>query len=138
MIKYIFISILAITLLFMFGFTQASKKLENHQSKISFNKNIKPVLATNCAQSNCHAGPDPWMDLNLSGRESYDNLVNSASKEVSRLKLILPFKPDSSYVVQKIKGLQSKGARMPYKKELLSIEEISLIEEWIKQGAVKN
>lgn len=138
MIKYILVSIVAITLLVMFGFTPASKKVENHQTKISFNKDVKSILATNCAESNCHAGSEPWMDLNFTDGNVYERLVNRSSKEVSGLKLIVPFKPDSSYLVQKIKGLQSKGARMPYKREPLSAREIVLIEEWIKQGVVKN
>ena len=138
MIKYILVSIVAITLLVMFGFTPASKKVENHQTKISFNKDVKSILATNCAESNCHAGTEPWMDLNFTDGNVYERLVNRSSKEVSGLKLIVPFKPDSSYLVQKIKGLQSKGARMPYKREPLSAREIVLIEEWIKQGVVKN
>ncbi len=78
------------------------------------------------------------MDLNFTDGNVYERLVNRSSKEVSGLKLIVSFKPDSSYLVQKIKGLQSKGARMPYKREPLSAREIVLIEEWIKQGVVKN
>lgn len=136
MIKYMLISILAITLLVMFGFTQASKKLENPQSKISFNKNIKSVLATNCAQSNCHAGPEPWMDLNLSLENTYENIMHHTSKEVHGLRLINPFHPESSYLLQKINGNRIKGARMPYKRDSLSEKDISLIEEWIQQGAI--
>ncbi len=138
MIKYILVSILAITLMVMFGFTETSKKLENHQTKISFNKDVKSILATNCAESNCHAGTEPWMDLNLAAEDSYENLVNRPSNEVSGLKLVLPFKPDSSYLLHKIKGIQSKAARMPYKKESLTKQEIALIQKWIKQGALKN
>jgi len=138
MIRYILVVIICLTFLVFLGITRTVIKTEEIQTTVSFTNEIQPILTASCAEANCHSGSYPWMDLNLSGQESYDNLVNSSSKEVSRLKLILPFKPDSSYVIHKIKGLQSKGTHMPYKKELLSIEEISLIEEWIKQGALKN
>lgn len=138
MIKYILVSIVAITLLVMLGFTPASKKVENHQTKISFNKDVKSILATNCAESNCHAGTEPWMDLNLRLENSYENIVHHASKEVPGLRLILPFHPESSYLLQKIKGTRIKGGRMPYKRDPLSEKDISLVEEWIKQGAIRN
>jgi hypothetical protein len=142
MLKHAFMLAVFMALLMVFGFTHTTIKSEdtnkNKKRKASFTKDIIPILTANCAEAHCHAGSDAWLDLDFADEKVYENLVNRSSKEVNGLKLVLPFKPDSSYLVQKIKGIQSKGARMPYKREPLSAREILLIEEWIKQGAVKN
>ena len=78
------------------------------------------------------------MDLNLESEYSYENLLNRPSNEASGVKIVHPFKLKSSYLFHKIKGIQANGARMPYKKESLTKQEIVLIAKWIKQGALKN
>jgi hypothetical protein len=138
MLKHVFMPAVFVALLMVFGFTHTTIESEITKKRVSFAKDIRPIFSANCAAANCHAGSDAWMDLNFADEKVYEKLVNRSSKEVSGLKLILPFKPDSSYLLQKLKGTQIKGARMPYKREPLSAREMLLIEEWIKQGAVKN
>ena len=137
-IRYILIAAVSLTCLAFLGIAQTVVQTENPQPTINFSNTILPLLTENCADANCHSGSQAWMDLNLADEKRYENLVNRYSKEVNELKLIVPFKPDSSYLLHKIKGIQAKGARMPYKKESLTKQEIVLIEKWIKQGALKN
>jgi len=138
MIRYILVVIICLTFLVFLGITRTVIKTEEIQTTVSFTNEIQPILTASCAEANCHAGAEPWMDLNLESEYSYENLVNRPSNEVSGVKIVHPFKLKSSYLLHKIKGIQAKGARMPYKKESLTKQEIALIQKWIKQGALRN
>lgn len=94
------------------------------------------IFATNCALSGCHAGPNPQQGLDLSAGQARANLVNVDSREVPSLKRVDPGNPDDSYLVMKIEDASGiVGAQMPLGRPALSSEEISVIREWISQGA---
>jgi hypothetical protein len=46
---------------------------------ISFNKNILPILTSNCATSGCHSGPSPKGNLNLDAIHAYKQLSKKGS-----------------------------------------------------------
>jgi hypothetical protein len=81
---------------------------------------------------------------NLSAGLTYTNVVNVAANELlggSGLKRVLPFRPDSSYLVHKIQGTHlfapslGSGVQMPEGHPPLPKGTINLIRNWILQGA---
>ncbi len=100
-----------------------------------FDAEILPLLQQNCATGGCHAGPRAWLGLDLTAGAAYAHLVGQPSKEVPSLLRVQPFKPDSSYLVQKLLGTQARGGRMPLKGEPLRDDQIALIIRWIEAGA---
>ncbi len=51
---------------------------------------------------------------------------------------VAPFNADASYLLDKILGIQSSGARMPLGATPLSAEQTDLIRSWILEGAANN
>lgn len=97
------------------------------------------VFSPKCAQSGCHAGPNPQQDMNLSAGRAHDNIVNVRSNEKSDLFRVQPGSPDDSYLVHKIEGRSSiVGQQMPLGQDPLSPEEITAIRSWIEDGAPDN
>src|SRR5215831_14391005 len=61
----------------------------------------------------CHSGATAPLGLRLDAANSYANLVNVNSAEVSSLKRVAPGNPNSSYLIQKLRGTAQVGSRMP-------------------------
>ena len=61
--------------------------------------------------------------------------MNVNSVEVPSLKRVKPLDPDNSYLVHKIEGTAAVGGRMPLGRPALSAVEITLIRQWISEGA---
>lgn len=94
------------------------------------------IFDRSCAVSGCHTGSNPPMDLDLSNGEAESHLVGVDSREVPSLKRVAPGDPDDSYLVRKIEGGPGiVGVRMPLGRPPLPSEEITVIREWIANGA---
>jgi len=52
--------------------------------------------------------------------------------------LVIPFDPDGSIMIQKMRNVQTCGGQMPLVGGLLSEPRIQVVEEWINQGALNN
>lgn len=83
----------------------------------------------------CHSGATAPLGLRLDAGFSYALLINTPSIEAPELNRVLPGNPDASYLVQKIEGTASFGARMPLNQPPLSPDLIALVRQWIAQGA---
>jgi hypothetical protein len=109
---------------------------------VTLSGDVQPIFTANCAFSDCHAGSNPVLGQNLSTGQAYGSIVGVTSQEVPTLKRVLPFFPDSSYLVHKIQGTQSSvgglGGRMPLGGAALTDEEIATIRAWITAGAPNN
>jgi hypothetical protein len=109
---------------------------------VCFERDIQPIFTANCALSGCHAGTLPQQGQNLSEGVAYQNIVNVASSERPGMKRVLPFQPDSSYLVHKIQGTQlsvgGSGERMPLGGAALTQSQIDIIRAWILAGAKNN
>jgi hypothetical protein len=103
-------------------------------SSVSFAQDVQPIFNNNCS---CHSGNSPSAAMNLSAGSSYSQLVNiqSTSSCVS-LKRVLPSVADSSTLYRKIFG-STCGAQMPQGGSISSFS-ISIIADWINQGAINN
>lgn len=109
-------------------------------------RGIQPTLAS--IQSNvfapicsaCHTGPSAanlpsGMDLS-SAAASFANLVSVASLEQPLILRVAPGDADNSYLVHKLEGTATVGARMPQGGPFLDQPTIDAIRAWIDQGAL--
>lgn len=85
----------------------------------------------------CHAGGAAPQGLRLDAANSFTMLVGVSSAEMPSLKRVAPGDADNSYLVQKLEGHQSVGARMPFGGPYLDANTIGLIRQWISNGAQK-
>jgi|TARA_Y100000310_G_scaffold264565_1_gene275221 YVTN family beta-propeller protein len=99
---------------------------------------IQTVFDTNCAVSGCHDLATSRADLSLEGPNAYAQLVNVSSTQDTILNRIEPGDPDNSYLIQKLEGLASSGAQMPFGRAALSSDLIDLFRDWILAGAVND
>jgi hypothetical protein len=84
----------------------------------------------------CHVGANAPQGLRLDAANSYTMLVNVASAEVPGTLRVSPGNPDASYIVKKIEGTASVGARMPANgPPYLTQDRIDLVRRWISAGA---
>lgn len=90
---------------------------------------LTPVCTT------CHSGAAAPLGLRLDEGAAYAMLVNAPSVEVPALNRVTPGDPDASYLIQKIEGTASVGARMPLNGPPLAQETINVIRQWITDGA---
>jgi hypothetical protein len=103
-------------------------------SQVSFAQDVQPIFNNSCT---CHSGNSPSAAMNLSAGSSYSQLVKvqSVSSCIS-LKRVLPSVADSSTIYRKISG-STCGAQMPQGGSISS-SSISIIGDWINQGAINN
>jgi hypothetical protein len=108
-------------------------------SGVLFANDIQTIFNLNCVI--CHQGANAPAGLNLAVNSAYKNLVNVKSNE-SPLMRVSPGAPDKSYLLNKLLGTQGNaggsGAQMPYGAPPLSQAQITLIQQWISQGAPNN
>ena len=83
----------------------------------------------------CHTGAAAPLGLRLDEGVSYALLVNAPSTEVPGLLRVAPGDPSSSYLIQKLEGTAQVGARMPLGGAPLPQETITVIRQWILEGA---
>ncbi len=83
----------------------------------------------------CHAGAGAPQGLRLDSANSFNLLVNVPSTEVPSLVRIKPGDPDNSYLIQKIEGHASVGARMPLGGPPLAADAVAAIRQWVTDGA---
>jgi hypothetical protein len=83
----------------------------------------------------CHVGGGAPMGLRLDAADSYNLLVGVASTEVPAILRVKPGDPDNSYIIQKLEGHASVGARMPFGGPYLTADTVAFIRQWIANGA---
>jgi|SRR6188768_4100940 len=98
------------------------------------------VLTPSCANSSCHGGSSPKALLDLTAANSYNELLGSViqntAAETRYPGLVVPGKPDSSFLYIKVKGPRSdEGVQMPERLPALPAAEIEAIRSWIQRGA---
>ena len=103
----------------------------------------KQTLTPRCSSPSCHGdgtkGPFLW----LKPDSSYNQLLynhpvdNDSAKSLNYKVLVVPYKPDSSFLVTKItlEGKNGFGELMPQRGHRLPQEQIDAIISWIKRGA---
>ena len=95
------------------------------------------VFTATCAASGCHGGAAPQQGLSLVA-PAYASVVGVASTEVPSLQRIRAGDATNSYLVQKLEGTASVGARMPLGGPFLDATAIARIRAWVNAGAPNN
>ncbi|MEO5890878.1 MAG: DUF1553 domain-containing protein [Ferruginibacter sp.] len=97
-----------------------------HKDKIDFSAQVKPIINNKCIS--CHGGVRAKGGFSLLFRE--EALAKTSSGKFA----IIPGDPENSELIRRI-NYKDPEERMPYKHDPLSKEEISVLTDWIKQGA---
>jgi hypothetical protein len=105
---------------------------------------VQAVFDNRCIT--CHSatalGLPGYAKLPLTSDVSYQNLVNKPANETCGGTLVVPGKPDQSYLWQKLTAVTPcEGGHMPAKYEMLpspplSAEQLAAIQSWIAGGAL--
>jgi hypothetical protein len=112
----------------------------------TFSRLQSSVLTPSCAVSGCHVSASAAASGNLvlAPDVAYDNLVNAVPTNLSArrdgLKRVVPFKPDSSVLFQKVVlALAAHGGEygntMPVGSAPLTQGQVDFIQRWIAAGA---
>ncbi len=109
---------------------------------------VMEIFSAHCGTSKCHGGFRPKHQMELVTFQGLrDTVVNINAGELPQMKRVQPGDPENSYLFLKITKHRRPGDRrikwkaMPYEEKppfgekRLSDAQISLIEDWIKQGA---
>src|SRR5688572_16744544 len=94
--------------------------------KVDFSADVKPILNSKCIS--CHGGVKAKAGFSVLFREE------ALAKTERGKPAIVPGDASASEMIRRIK-LNDPEERMPYKHPALSSEEISILEDWIDQGA---
>ena len=93
------------------------------------------VFSANCAVSGCHGGAGAVQGLRLDPGFSAGNLINVPSPQNPALTRVIPGDPDNSFLIRKLEGTQTVGARMPDGGPYLQQSTVDVIRQWIANGA---
>jgi hypothetical protein len=103
----------------------------------SFANDIQEIFdRKSCGSSACH-GSSQQAGLDLRSGNSYNSLVNVTATQVN-MNRVTPFDPVASYLLVKVEGRQTVGARMPLGSTVLDSIDIQNIRNWIGNGAEAN
>ncbi len=92
-----------------------------------------------CAVVACHDAGTARGELVLVAGQSFANLVNVPSAQVSDLDRVEPGDPDNSYLIKKLRGDSDiMGERMPEGGPFLTDAQIARFVAWIDDGAPNN
>lgn len=91
----------------------------------------KDVFTPSCAFSTCHAGRNASGGLNLEA-PVYGKLVNVVSATDGSKTLVVPGKPDQSWVMHR---LTATGAQSMPPGDALDAERLAKVRAWIEAGA---
>lgn len=83
----------------------------------------------------CHTGASAPQGLRLDDGTSCANLINMHSPQDSSLIRVVPGNANASFIIQKLEGTQTVGARMPFGGPYLPQSTIDVIRQWIASGA---
>lgn len=106
-----------------------------------FTADVQPIFTARCATSSCHNFATHQAELSLTPDEAYEDIVNVQARFRPAWKRIVPFKPDSSFLVKTLLANPAEHpeiARMPLGREPLTDNQIRTIINWVSQGAVRN
>ena len=79
--------------------------------------------------------------LNLTAGNSYGCMVNQPTylaPDVPPRWRVLPFEPDSSFLIEKLYGPGKGGMQMPWGKGPLPSNVLLLIKKWVEEGALES
>ncbi len=100
--------------------------LGRQRKPIDFSDQVKPILNKKCIT--CHGG------VRRKGGFSVLFRSEALAKTESGKRAIIPGDPDHSELIKRVTN-RDPEERMPYRHEPLTADEISILRQWIKEGA---
>lgn len=94
---------------------------------VDFNKQIKPIFQKHCYE--CHN------DKKDKGGFAFDKLDRLATN-IGRGRIIVPGNIEDSDIIDVVQGTNGKKKMPPKDKGSLSTKEVTLMRDWIKEGAI--
>jgi len=121
--------------------TMSTMMPPNPNTSVSFSSQILPIFASNCAS--CHQSGgfanQQGITMFLTAADAYNTTVNKLSEQDPSLTRIIPGNSAQSLLYLKISSTTPPvGSRMPLFALPLSNSDITLIKDWIDQGALNN
>lgn len=108
------------------------------QATVSFSRDVVPLFERgNCTTSGCHGRPYQ-SDLQLRADSAYVMLLNVVAVMEPNQVRVIPGDAQGSYLVKKLEGRHTIGARMPALYDPRPQSEIDVIRTWIDEGARNN
>ena len=107
-------------------FILAGNKGLSESQLMELNVQVRAIFAHNC--NNCHGAAKVKGKLRLDSKEA----IFKGGEDGA---VVVPFKPEESDLIKRIKLSRSDKKAMPAKGKGLTQEEIAVLEFWIKQGA---
>ena len=103
----------------------------------SFANDVFDVFTRNgCTAGGCHGTGQGGLTMTSAGN-AYTNLVNVPSPTTGEIRVV-PGNANDSYLVKKLEGRASAGARMPFGGSPLDATDLQNVKNWINQGAKNN
>jgi len=96
------------------------------RNKVDFSRDIRPILNQNCVH--CHGGVRQKNGVSFIFREEALGVGKSGRRT------IVPGKPDASELIARVTSTDP-DTRMPYHAPPLAPQQITLLRQWIKEGA---
>ena len=106
-----------------------------------FERDIQPIFTARCATASCHNLATQQLGLNLQAGYAYDEIVNEDSPTSHDMPYVLPFNPDSSWLVRMIQADPARRffvERMPLGRAPLTDNQIATIVLWVGRGAPRD
>ncbi len=121
----------------------ANTKRTYGTTETSWSLDVQPLFRENCAVVGCHAAPNVGggISFSLSPFNAYESIYDVASAQRPLLKRVMPGNADSSYLFQKVTGaptILNNPMPAPGTGNVLTGEQIDILESWIDQGALRN
>ena len=107
--------------------TALSAQLAANKPTVDFNSKIKPIFSRHCYD--CHN------DKKDKGGFAFDKLERMATN-IGRGRIIVPGNIEESDLIDIVQGTNGKKKMPPEDKGELSAREITLLRDWIKEGAI--
>lgn len=108
----------------------AEGEAEAEPGKVSFHRDVRPLLERHC--QGCHQPAKPLGGLVLTG---FDPLLKGGESGTAG---VVPGKPDESEIYIQIVSQGGDPPAMPKDREPLTSDEVAKIRQWIEEGAVND
>jgi hypothetical protein len=98
---------------------------------------VPGLFRSKCGSSTCHAGDEPAAELNLVDPGVFARIENAASTQCEGRVIVDPLEPNSSFLVDKLRGTQPVGCgeRMPFV-SFLTGAEIACVQRWVFERTI--
>jgi hypothetical protein len=100
--------------------------------QVSFELDVQPIFQSHCMK--CHQPGGQGFEASGLDLRSYDSLMKGTKHGA----VVVPGNTVASTLMVLIDGRADKSIRMPHNERPLLKQQVEIVRDWVKQGAVKN